>query len=269
MTSGDAGPDPVLEADGVGKSFGGKAVLRAAGFRARAGVVTALMGRNGSGKTTLLRIAAGRIRSDHGRVLFRGTCIPRPRLARLAVQGLFYSAQDSALTDLFSLREQLDAVERVWGAGRDRAEILESMRLGELIDRRPREVSGGERQRATLAMALLRHPVCLLMDEPFAGVAPKDVPLVAAGLRMLRDAGCAVVVTGHEVADLFALADEIVWVVAGTTHGLGPPGQAALHHQFRREYLGASWRAGPAQGPQLHPPVDPGTAGTTSAEDGD
>lgn len=249
MTRTEAVPEVVLEADGVGKSFGEKAVLRSAGVRARSGQVTALMGRNGSGKTTLLRIITGRIRADHGRILFRGTYVPRASLARLAADGLFYSAQDSALTDLFTLREQLDAVERVWAGGRDgggpdRAEVLESMRLNDLLDRRPREMSGGERQRATLAMALLRRPLCLLMDEPFAGVAPKDLPLVTRGLLTLRDSGCAVVVTGHEVNELLALADEVVWVVAGTTHSLGSPQQAALHHQFRREYLGAGWRAG-------------------------
>jgi len=155
------------------------------------------------------------------------------------VERLFYSPQDSALTPHFTVQQQLDAVERVWPGGRDRGEVLERMRLGEVLDRRPRQMSGGERQRATLAMALLRSPLCLLMDEPFAGVAPKDLPLIQQGMLTLREAGCAVVVTGHEVDDLFALADEIVWVVAGTTHGLGTPEQAALHHQFRREYLGA------------------------------
>ncbi len=237
-------PQVVLEADGVGKSFRGKAVLRSAGVRARAERVTAPMGRNGSGKSTLLRIASGRLRADHGRILFRGSWVPAPALARLAGDGLFYSAQDSALTELFTLREQLDAVERVWGGGRNRTEVLESMRLSDLLDRRPREMSGGERQRATLAMALLRRPLCLLMDEPFAGVAPKDLPLVTLGLLTLRESGCAVVVTGHEVNELFALADEVVWVVAGTTHSLGSPQQAAAHHQFRREYLGTGWRAG-------------------------
>ena len=238
----DGGPQVVLEADGVGKSFRGTAVLRSAGVRAREGRVTALMGRNGSRKSTLLRIASGRLRADHGRILFRGSWVPSPALARLAGEGLFYSAQDSALTDLFTFREQLDAVQRVWGGGEDRTGIVESLRLNDLLDRRPRKMSGGERQRATLAMALLRRPLCLLMDEPFAGVAPKDLPLVSRGLLALRDTGCAVVVTGHEVNELFALADEVVWVVAGTTHDLGSPEQAALHHQFRREYLGAGWR---------------------------
>jgi len=61
---------------------------------------------------------------------------------------------------------------------------------------------------------------------------------VATALRARAAAGTAILVTGHEVEDLFDLADEVIWMVAGTTHGLGPPDEAARHHQFRLEYLG-------------------------------
>jgi len=228
----------VLEADGLGRSFGSQVVLKAASFSARRATVTALMGRNGAGKSTMLRISIGLVRADYGRVLFHGEFLERPRLAFMAPQGLFYSAQDSALTNLFTLREQFDAVAKVYERGGDLSHLVESMRLGELLDRRPAALSGGEQQRAALTMALIRAPTCLLMDEPFAGVAPKDRPLISEGLKMLRSRGCAIVISGHDVEDVFALADEIVWVVAGTSHVLGSPAEAGAHHQFRREYLG-------------------------------
>ena len=228
----------VLEADGLGRSFGRQVVLKAASFSARRATVTALMGRNGSGKTTMLRISIGRIRADYGRVLFNGEFIERPRLASLATRGLFYSDQDSALTDLFTLQQQLNAVAQVYGHTKGLSDVIERMRLDDLLDRKPSTLSGGEQQRAALAMALIRGPTCLLMDEPFAGVAPKDRPLIHDGLKQLRDRECAVVISGHDVEDVFAVADEIVWVVAGTSHVLGSPERAATHHQFRREYLG-------------------------------
>lgn len=112
------------------------------------------------------------------------------------------------------------------------------MRLNDTLDRKPSTLSGGEQQRAALAMALIRDPSCLLMDEPFAGVAPKDRPLIREGLETLRARGCAIVISGHDVEDVFSVADEIVWVVAGTSHVLGSPEEAEAHHQFRREYLG-------------------------------
>ena len=233
----------VLEADGLGRTFGGNQVLKAASFQARRGTVTALMGRNGTGKTTMLRIAVGLVRPDFGRVLFHGTYLARPRLATMAAQGLFYSAQGSALTHLFTLRQQIEAVASVYGGSSRQGEVVRSMQLTELLDQTPSTLSGGEQQRAALTLALVRRPICLLMDEPFSGVAPKDRPLIARGLLELRTRGCGVVVTGHDVEDLFAVADEVVWVTAGTSHWLGSPSEAAAHHQFRREYLGP--RGGP------------------------
>ncbi len=186
----------------------------------------------------MLRIAIGRTWADHGRVLFRGEYLERPRLAAMASRGLFYSAQDSALTDVFTVQEQCRAVAEVYGRERVLSDVIERLRLGDLSSRRPSRLSGGERQRAALALALIRDPSCLLMDEPFSGVAPRDRPLIRAGLEELRERGCATVISGHDVEDVFEVADEIVWVVAGTSHVLGSPRRAANHDQFRREYLG-------------------------------
>jgi ABC-type multidrug transport system ATPase subunit len=234
---------PVLEVDGVGKSFGSKVVLKSAGLRAWPGRITALMGRNGIGKTTLLRIVIGRVRHDYGRVVYKGEFIARPRLARLARAGLMYVSQASALTRLFTVRQHLDAYARIFERNGVLDDVVERLRLEEFLDRRPPQLSGGERQRASLALAILRQPDCVLADEPFAGVAPKDRPLIAVALRELRSAGAAVVVSGHDVEDLFEVSDEVVWMVGGTTHDLGDPREAAKHDQFRREYLGPRGQA--------------------------
>ncbi len=231
--------DVVLEVDGVGKRFGRRDVLKAASFRARVGAITVLMGRNGTGKTTLMRVAVGRVRPERGRVLYDGLYRPRPALHRLARAGLMYLDQESALTSLFSVRDHLASVARTFGSGARMQEVVDRLALGEFLGRRPGDVSRGERQRAALALSMLRSPRCLLMDEPFAGVAPRDRPLVAHGLESLREAGAAVVVSGHDVEDLLAVADDVIWVVAGTTHWLGTPAEAAADEGFRRDYLGS------------------------------
>ncbi len=228
----------VLELDGIGRSFGEREVLTAAGLRVRAGRITVVLGRNGVGKTTLFRIAVGAVRADYGRVLFAGRYRPRPSLARLSLEGLMYSAQESALTPHFSVRQHFDAFARCFGGADRIAGIVEEAALDELLDRRPPSLSGGERQRCSMALARLRAPLCLIADEPFSGVAPADRPLVASLIREIADEGCGVVVSGHDVHDLMELADDVVWMVGGTTHDLGPPDVAARHHLFRRDYLG-------------------------------
>lgn len=149
-----------------------------------------------------------------------------------------YLPQSLILTHHLSIRNHLQMVCQVFGGHERMDSVVTTMRLEELLDLRPQAISGGEERRVALAMALLRNPDCLLMDEPFAGVAPSDRPLVHSGLAELRDRGAALLVTGHEVDDVLALCDEVIWVVAGTTHWLGSPEQARAHHQFAREYLG-------------------------------
>jgi ABC-type multidrug transport system ATPase subunit len=227
----------IFAADSVGKSYGARRVLASASVWATAGAVTVLFGRNGCGKSTLLKIGAGLLGADRGTVHFRGRVYERPRLPRLAAAGLFYLPDAGLLPGRKTLREHMRALEWRFGGGM-MADEAEALGLAELMDRPARQYSGGEMRRAELAVAVARRPVCLLADEPFSGVAPADAERVARVLRRMAARGCALVVTGHEVPELMGLADEVVWMTAGTTHGLGTAAQASANDQFRREYLG-------------------------------
>lgn len=229
---------PILEVDGIGKAFGRSQVLKAGAFSARAGSITVLMGRNGAGKSTLLRIGVGKVRADYGRVMYRGEFLARPSLARLAREGLMYIPQEGVLAPAFTLREHLESIARAFPATGRMDDAADRLALTPLLDQTRHTLSGGERGRSSLAVAMIRGPRCLLMDEPYTGIDPKDRSLVAVGLRALRADGAAIVITGHDVEDLLDLADEVIWVTAGTTHWLGTPERAREHAQFRREYLG-------------------------------
>lgn len=227
----------VLIADGVGKWLGGRRVLSAATLRAVSGKVRVLFGRNGAGKSTLLKIAAGWLQPDSGVVHFAGQAYLHPTLATLARRGLFYLPDHDLLSPVLSVRRQLELLRRRFGGGDvDEAVALTGITL--VADQRPPSLSGGELRRAELAAALVRRPRCLLADEPFRGVAPRDAEVLAVVLRKLADDGCAVVVTGHEVPTLFAAADDVCWCTGGMTYELGPPDVARAHDGFRRDYLG-------------------------------
>lgn len=229
---------PLFAADSIGKSFGSRTILKAASVWARPGTITVLFGRNGCGKSTLLKIGAGHLRSDHGVVLFAGRAYLRPRLSELASRGLFYLPDRDLLSRRLTVREQIRAVEWRFGGSRT-AEVLERLGIGDLLDQTPVQMSGGERRRAEIAAAWIRAPRCLLADEPFAGINPSDAEVLAEALRGMAQQGCAIVITGHEVRQLLDTADDVVWMAAGTTHGMGTPEEAIQHEQFRREYLGA------------------------------
>jgi lipopolysaccharide export system ATP-binding protein len=233
---------PLFAADSICKSFGDHAVLKTASIRASERKITVLLGRNGCGKSTLLRIGAGLLRADQGAVHFDGSVFLRPRLSTLAARGLFYLPDRHLLSRRLTVREQIRAVEWRFGGSRT-AEVLERLGIRERVDQTPAELSGGERRRAEVATAWLRAPRCLLADEPFAGVNPIEAEVIATAFRRMAEDGCALVITGHEVRQLVDVADDIVWMTAGTTHDVGSPEEAGRHEQFRREYLGSVRRA--------------------------
>ncbi|HEU4562879.1 MAG TPA: ATP-binding cassette domain-containing protein [Longimicrobium sp.] len=228
----------LLRADSIGRSYGARRVLTSAYFEAAAGAVTALVGRNGAGKTTLLKIAAGWMAADHGMVEFRGRRYHNPNPAALAADGLFYLPVDrSILSPPFRLAQHLDAVEARFGRG-NRGEVLERLGITRLEHVRCAAFSGGERRRAGLALALLRRPACLLLDEPFRGIDPRDVEMLQAEMRTLAASGCAVVLTGHEIPQILSVAHSVIWVRDGSTQMMGDPAAAEADWRFRREYLG-------------------------------
>ncbi|HKJ02518.1 MAG TPA: ATP-binding cassette domain-containing protein, partial [Longimicrobiales bacterium] len=156
----------VFRAEGIGKRFGDRHVLTAASLWGEAGKIVTLMGRNGSGKTTLMRIAAGTLRADHGVVIFGDYASERPSTAALARRGLFFVAQEQMLVHGFTVGEHIRAVKQTFGGGDDG--VVERLGIGPILDRSRSEISGGERMRASLALAILRRPTCLLIDEPLA-----------------------------------------------------------------------------------------------------
>jgi len=228
-----------LRGEGFSKSFFGRPeVLKSASVWATQGRITGLFGRNGSGKTTLLRCMLGLTEATCGVTHFLGEATERPRLRRLARRGLFYLPDRHLLPRSLRFGDMVKAVEWAHGPSPTRAAIFNRLGVEALERRWASQLSGGEQRRCEWALALLSRPTCVVADEPLAGVTPKDQLLVARVVRELAAGGCAVVVTGHEVTELLELVDEVVWMTAGTTHGLGSSAQARAHDQFRREYLG-------------------------------
>ena len=212
----------MLCADSIGKRFGDRDVLTAATLRAPAGTITLMLGQNGIGKSTLLTIAARYLGADHGAVTFKGHTYLRPRWHRLARAGHCFIPDREIRSPRVTVRQHLAAVARQFGSGDVEASAAlfgATRHLDQLAVR----LSPGERRRAELAIAALRSPDCLLADGPYRSIDPKDRELVSHGFRQLASIGCAVVVSGHEVPDLLAVADPVVWRTDGTTYELGAP----------------------------------------------
>lgn len=232
---------PVLAAESISKSFGHRRVLTSARLSVAAGMITLLAGRNASGKSTLLRICAGRLAPDQGTVRVDDRIWTRTWLHRLARLGVFYIPDRDILSPVRTVRFHLDAIQARFGSARSITHVADLLKITHCLDRRPHAISGGERRRAEIAVALVRAPRCLLADEPLRGIDPGDRRVILDALRELADAGCAVLVSGHETSDLLEVADAVTWVTSGTTYDLGSGTAASHHERFRREYLTGSW----------------------------
>ena len=229
----------VLEADCVSKRFGMRAVLTAASLRARAAVVTALLGRNGAGKSTLLHITTGTKSADTGIVRFEGSTLTRPTLAALARRGVFFLPDRDLLHPSLTVGAQLQAVAEWFGSTSTVQAVAQSLGIAAQLSKRPRSLSGGERRRAEVAVAVLREPRVLMLDEPLRGIQPLDAELIMATLKDFARSGGAVVLTGHELPLILPHVDCVTWCASGTTREFSSPDEATRDFAFQRDFLGS------------------------------
>ena len=189
-------PAPLLTVTGLGKSYRRRPVLRDVGLQAHPGQIVAVTGENGSGKTTLLRICAGLETADTGTV------------RRRAAAG--YCPQEPALFDLLTPAEHL----ALFASGRAEAategrELLASLGVPLQARTLVRDLSGGARQKLSLALALLGRPGLLLLDEPYQGFDQGSYLDFWHHAGAWRSQGRAVVVVTHLLTELHR-ADQVL-----------------------------------------------------------
>ena len=189
--------ETILSAAGASRSYGDLVALAPLDLEVRDGERVALVGHNGSGKSTLLRLAAGLLELSAGRIDVLGV----PAGTSDARGAVSYLPDDPVLYDDLSVREHLAYVAALHGIDADLDdfdELLDQLGLLERADDLPARFSRGLRQKAAIAVGLIRPYQLLLVDEPFVGL---DAPGKAAMLELLDEAhesGAAVVVATHD-----------------------------------------------------------------------
>lgn len=190
-------------------------------LRVEAGQVHALVGPNGSGKSTLLAVLAGEIAPDTGAVTVKSTAWTSVS-ARDAARLRALLAQETPLAFPFTVREVVSWGRLPWrGTEASRkdedivAEVIADHDLTELLDRPVTSLSGGERARVHLARALAQRAPVLLLDEADAALDLAGQAHLDAAVRRRRDAGDAIVIVGHDLGRLAALADSATLLSRG------------------------------------------------------
>ena len=194
------------------------------------GGVTALFGRSGAGKTTVVNAIAGLLWPTRGRIVIddavlldtrRGIFVPPHR------RGIGYVFQEGRLFPHLSVRGNLTYGRRFASTrgrrGPEPAEIAELLGIASLLDRRPGDLSGGEKQRVAIGRAMLANPRLLLMDEPLASLDRARRDEILPYIERLRDeARLPIVYVSHAVDEVARLADTIVMLADGKVTAVGP-----------------------------------------------
>jgi ABC-2 type transport system ATP-binding protein len=223
----------MLDVQGCSKAYGPHQALDAVDLEVAAGEITALLGRNGAGKTTLVSIVAGLRRADAGRVLIGGIdTAADPRRARA---NLGLAPQETGVYPTLSCRDNLRLFAGLAGLGRKETraainELAESLGLIELLDRRAKELSGGERRRLHTAIALVGHPSVVLLDEPTVGADIQTRAQLLHVVRELASEGAAVVYSTHYFPEVAELDASVVILERGRVRARGSISAVIAEH---------------------------------------
>jgi ABC-type branched-subunit amino acid transport system ATPase component/ABC-type branched-subunit amino acid transport system permease subunit len=269
------GADPLV-VTGAGIRFGGLQALLDVDLLVRPGEIVGLIGGNGAGKSTLMNIVSGHLAADSGSVVVFGQDVTglapefRPGL------GLARTFQDAQLYPGLTVRETvmvaLDRTSRTgtlsallgapWMLSAEKVkraqadEVLARVGLSHRADALVSELSTGMRRLCDIAVVSATRPGLILLDEPTAGIAQREVEQFAPLLRSLRDdLGCAILIVEHDVPLMVSLCDRLYALESGTVLTSGAPTQVVADPRVVAAYLGGDVAAIDRSGGRTPPPA--------------
>ena len=218
----------MIEVHDVRKNFGAVQALGGVSFNARDGQITALLGPNGAGKTTLLRLLVGLLKRDAGAIRIDGV---DPEVDPMAVR-----TNIGFLTDQFGLYERMSTREYLLyfgelngmapqAAHRRIDEVSQLLVMDDILERRSKGFSQGQRIKVALARTLLHRPRNLLLDEPSRGLDVMSTRALRSALEVLRADGCCVIMATHVMQEVTHLCDDVIVIAKGHTVAQGSPSE--------------------------------------------
>jgi urea transport system ATP-binding protein len=220
------GADALLQVENLNQYYGGSHILRNAGFEARLGEVTVVLGRNGVGKTTLLKSLMGVVPVKTGRIQLDGHDIAAATSYERVRRGVGYVPQGREIFGRLTVEENLAMGLAIKPGGTPiPAELFELFPvLKQMLQRRGGDLSGGQQQQLAIARALAAGPKLLMLDEPTEGIQPSIIKDIGRVIRMLADRKTMAIVLVEQYYDFAAeIADRYLVMERGeiVARGLG------------------------------------------------
>ena len=214
---------PAIEVEDLRKSYGPVEAVRGLSFTVSRGEVFGLLGPNGAGKTTTVEILEGYRERSAGEVRVLGRD-PEERTRELQ-QRVGIVLQSCGFYPRVTVREAVEHFAKAYAKPRDPRETIALVGLEDKADARTKELSGGQRRRLDLALALVGDPELVFLDEPTTGFDPAARRTAWGVVRTLKELGKTVLLTTHYLDEAQELADRVAIVKDGRMVAEGPPGQ--------------------------------------------
>ena len=233
-----------LIAEGIGKTYKGRQVVRGVTLKISRGEVVGLLGPNGAGKTTSFYMIVGLVPPETGRILVDQNDITHvPMYLRARNFGISYLPQEPSVFRKLTVEENilavleaqaLDTRERKAKAER----LIAQLNLGHIRGTRGYALSGGERRRVEIARSLCIQPNFILLDEPFSGIDPIAVAELQKIIFDLKSSGIGILITDHNVRETLSVTDRAYIISEGLIFRAGTPHELGNDVEVRRIYLG-------------------------------
>jgi ABC-type sugar transport system ATPase subunit len=234
----------LLELDDVRKSFGSVDALRGVTFAVEPGEVVGLVGDNGAGKSTLMKTITGVYQPDSGAIRFDGVPLAGKHPGEIRALGIEMIYQDLALARMQDVASNIflgrEPTRQVFGTpiriiDRPRIEREAEVMLKKLGARVPSvqyivgQLSGGQQQSVAIARALTFNPKLVIMDEPTAALAVREVEHVLDLIRTLKAEKIAIILISHRLTDVFAVCDRIIALRQGAVVADDPIARTSMN----------------------------------------
>ncbi len=216
---------PVLEVRDLVKRYGALTAVDGVNFCVAAGACFGLLGPNGAGKTTTIEVAEGIIAPTAGEILYRGRARDSSFHQEIGIQ-----FQHTALFDFLTVGETLDIFRRLYDQPDDPERLIAMCSLQGIRKQRNDRISGGQRQRLLLALALVNRPRLLFLDEPSTGLDPQARRELWDIIGRIKAAGKTIVLTTHYMEEAQHLCDAVAIMDQGRIIARGSPEELIRHH---------------------------------------
>jgi ABC-2 type transport system ATP-binding protein len=213
--------EDIISVRELSKSFGSIQAVKSLTFQVKRGEIFGIIGPNGAGKTTTLEILEGIQKPTGGEVEVLG--LDPNRQLRELNNKIGVQFQATSIQKKMKVKEALDLFSSFYKGLTQKDELIEMLDLGEKLDVCFEDLSGGWKQRVTLALATLHQPELLFLDEPSMGLDPHARREMWAMIRTLRDKGSTIVLSTHYMEEAEKLCDRVAMIYSGELKAVNTP----------------------------------------------